>query len=116
MACNCHGKHGISVTQAFPFDQCTACARKHVKAAWSKWNELSYEEDNRDYCSAQLRDAADHLKFEHRDIALELRDLALSIEEHAAPIREIADKLDTLRIKTRDLFFQDHPELLEQNN
>lgn len=111
MACNCHGTAGVSVKQTFPFDQCTACARKHVKAAWSKWNELSYEDDNRDYCSAQLRDAADHLKFQHREVALELRNLAIAIEEYKTPVDEIADKLNTLRIQTRNLFFKDHPEI-----
>jgi len=62
MACHCHGKKGESVLIAKPFDQCTACARKHVKNAWSKWNEFTYEDENRDYVSAQLRDAADHVR------------------------------------------------------
>ena len=69
MACNCHGRNGVSVSRTSPYDQCTMCARKHVKAAWSKWGEFTYEEDNRDYVSAQLRDAADHLKYDHRETA-----------------------------------------------
>ena len=45
MACNCHGKNGVSVGRTSAFDQCTTCARKHVKAAWSKWQEFTYEDD-----------------------------------------------------------------------
>nr|DAG83196.1 MAG TPA: hypothetical protein [Caudoviricetes sp.] len=111
MGCNCHGKKGIRIQFAAPDDQCTACARKHVKAAWSKWGEFTYEEDNRDYCSAQLRDAADHLKFSHRETALKLRDLAVIIEENRdAELGDIAAVLNALRIETRDLFYADHPE------
>ena len=115
MACNCHGKNGIRVRFAAPEDQCTACARKHVKNAWSKWNEFTYEEDNRDYCSAQLRDAADHLKFAHRETALKCRDLAVIIEENRdAEYRSIAEELSKLRTETRNLFYADHPEVLER--
>jgi len=111
MSCSCHGKNGAAVDVASPFDQCTMCARKHVKNAWSKWGEFTYEEDNRDYCSAQLRDAADHLKFSHRETALKLRDLAVAIEENRdAEYGDIAASLDALRIETRELFYADHPE------
>ena len=111
MACNCHGKNGSRVRFAAPEDQCTTCARKHVKNAWSKWNEFTYEEDNRDYCSAQLRDAADHLKFEHRETALKCRDLAVAIEENRdAEYGDIASALNDLRRETRKLFYADHPE------
>ena len=111
MACSCHGKMGVAVRKTSPDDQCTACARKHVKAAWSKWGEFTYEEDNRDYCSAQLRDAADHLKFSHRETALKLRDLSVIIEENRdAELEDIAAVLNALRIETRDLFYADHPE------
>lgn len=111
MACSCHGRMGVAVRKTSPEDQCTVCARKHVKAAWSKWGEFTYEEDNRDYCSAQLRDAADHLKFSHRETALKLRDLAVIIEENwDAELEDIAAVLNALRIETRDLFYADHPE------
>lgn len=114
MSCSCHGKNGLSVKVASPFDQCTMCARKHVKQAWSKWGEFTYEEDNRDYCSAQLRDAADHLKYEHRNVALKCRDLAVAIEtnKEVDGYESIAKALDALRIETRELFFADHPEAM----
>lgn len=115
MACNCHGKSGARVRFAAPEDQCTMCARKHVKNAWSKWNEFTYEDDNRDYCSAQLRDAADHLKFDHRETALKCRDLAVVIEENRdAEFGSVAEALDTLRRETRDLFYADHPDAAER--
>lgn len=115
MSCNCHGKMGASVATTSAYDQCTACARKHVKSAWSKWQEFTYEEDNRDYCSAQLRDAADHLKFSHRDTALRLRDLAMVIEENRdAELESVAGELNALRIETRELFYADHPEAKER--
>ena len=111
MACNCHGKNGVSVGRTSAYDQCTACARKHIKSAWSKWGEFTYEEDNRDYCSAQLRDAADHLKYEPRETALKCRDLAMVIEENRdAEFCNIAAELDALRIESRNLFYADHPD------
>ena len=111
MACNCHGKNGVSVGRTSAFDQCTTCARKHVKAAWSKWQEFTYEDDNRDYVSAQLRDTADHLKFSHRETALRLRDLAVVIEEvRDKEFGSIAQELEKLRIETRELFYKDYPE------
>ena len=111
MACNCHGKNGVSVGHTSAYDQCTACARKHIKSAWSKWGEFTYEEDNRDYVSAQLRDAADHLKYEHRETALKCRDLAMVIEENRDKEHgNIAAELDALRIESRKLFYADHPE------
>ena len=111
MACRCHGKNGVSVERTSAYDQCTSCARKHIKSAWSKWGEFTYEEDNRDYCSAQLRDAADHLKYEHRETALKCRDLAMVIEENRdAGFGNIAVALDSLRIESRNLFYADHPE------
>ena len=112
MACNCHGKNGVSVGRTSAYDQCTACARKHIKSAWSKWGEFTYEEDNRDYVSAQLRDAADHLKYEHRETALKCRDLAMTIEENRdAEYGNIAAELNALRIESRELFYADHPDV-----
>lgn len=115
MACSCHGKNGERVRYAAPEDQCTTCARKHVKNAWSKWNEFTYEEDNRDYVSAQLRDAADHLKYIHRETALKCRDLAVVVEEvRDLEFVSVADELDRLRIETRELYYQEHPEALQR--
>ena len=87
MACNCHGRNGVSVGRTSAFDQCTTCARKHVKAAWSKWQEFTYEDDNRDYVSAQLIE--------------EVRDKEFG---------SIAQELEELRIETRELFYRDYPE------
>ena len=111
MACSCHGKKGEAVKAAKFDDQCTMCARKHVKNAWGAWGEFTYEEDNRDYVSDQLRKAADHLKFTHRETALRCRDLAVAIETNKE--RDYADfaaELDSLRVETRELFYADHPE------
>ena len=113
MACSCHGKRGEIVKVARFDDQCTMCARKHVKNAWGAWGEFTYEEDNRDYVSDQLRKAADHLKFSHRDTALKCRDLAVAIEMNKE--RDYADfaaELDSLRAETRSLFYADHPDAL----
>ena len=70
MSCNCHGKSGISVSRTSPYDQCSACAKKHTVKAWNLFHEFTYTDDNRDVISGQLRLAADHLMFEHRDTAL----------------------------------------------
>lgn len=115
MPCSCHGKKGESVKTARPYDQCTACARKHVKNAWGAWQEFTYEEDNRDYVSDQLRKAAEHLKIAHRDIALQCRDLAMAIEENRdKDYASIAEELDKLRTVTRGLFYADHPDARER--
>lgn len=115
MACNCHGTAGVKVSRTSPFDQCTTCARKHVKNAWSKWHEFTYEDDNRDYISGQLRDAADHLKFDHREVALQCRDLAVIIEEvKDLEYGNVAEALDVLRKNTLALFYADHPDAAER--
>ena len=113
MACSCHGKNGESVHTVKPYDQCTTCARKHVKSAWSKWNEFTYEDDNRDYVSAQLRDAADHLKFDHKETALKCRDLAVAIEE-VKDQQSIAEQLENLLEETRNLYYVNHPDAAER--
>ena len=82
MSCNCHGKSGVSVTRTSPFDQCSSCAKKHIVKAWNLWNEFTYTDDNRDVISGQLRLAADHLMYDHRDTALAARNLAILIEEN----------------------------------
>ena len=58
-----------------------------------------------------MRDAADHLKYEHRETALKCRDLAVVIEENRdAEFGDIAAALNGLRRETRELFYADHPE------
>lgn len=115
MGCGCHGKDGAKAEATRPYDQCTACARKHVKNAWSKWGEFCYEETNRDYVSAQLRDAADHLKYDHPETAMECRRLAMVIEENRdADKGDVAKALEELLEATRNLFYADHPEARER--
>lgn len=111
MPCSCHGKNGIAAKVASPYDQCTACARKHVKNAWGAWQEFTYEQDNRDYVSDQLRKAADHLKVDHREVALRCRDLAMVIEDNSdREYSSIAEEINELRLDTIKLFYADHPE------
>ena len=112
MACFCHGKKGEVVKVTSPYDQCTTCARKHVKNAWGAFGEFTYEDDNRDYVSDQLRKAADHLKYEHREIALLCRDMAISIEENKDKLdyASISEALNDLRIATRELSYKEHPD------
>lgn len=111
MTCSCHGRKGEETRVVRPYDQCTTCARKHVKNAWGMYHELSHEEDNRDYVSDNLRRAADHLKIDHRETALRCRDLAVAIEENADLLDpSFAVRLADLLRETRDLYYADHPE------
>lgn len=109
MACHCHGADGRSVKHASPFDQCTTCAKKHIVKAWSLFNEFCYEDDNRDSISGQLRLAVDHLKDDHRELALAVRDLAVMIEENRDA--EIADEWDKILSAVRMAFCEEHPEI-----
>jgi len=108
MACSCHGKNGLSTRKTSPYDQCTTCARKHIVKAWNLFNEFTYEDDNRDVISGQLRNAADHLKDEHRTLALQVRDLAVMIEENRD--NEITDQWETVLSGVREAFYADHPD------
>ena len=112
MSCNCHGRSGVAVTRTSPFDQCTACAKKHVVKAWNLWNEFTYADDHRDAISGQLRLAADHLMYDHRDAALKARDLAILIEENRD--QEIGGGWDGLLTAVREAFTGDHPEITER--
>ena len=112
MSCNCHGKSGVSVTRTSPFDQCSACAKKHVVKAWNLFNEFTYADDNRDVISGQLRLAADHLMYDHRDVALQARDLAILIEENRDS--EIISQWTDLLTAVREAFNGDHPEITER--
>ena len=112
MSCNCHGPNGAAVTRTSPFDQCSTCAKKHVVKAWSLWNEFLYTDDNRDAISGQLRLAADHLMYDHRDAAVKARDLAIMIEENRDA--EIATEWDDLLTAIRKAFNADHPDAVER--
>lgn len=112
MACNCHGKGGIAVTQTAPYDQCTTCAKKHIVKAWNLFNEFTYTDDNRDVISGQLRNAVDHLMYDHRDLALKVRDLAIVIEE--ARDAELRDEWDVVLDGIRAAYDADHPDVLQR--
>ena len=107
MSCNCHGKSGAAVTRTSPFDQCSVCAKKHVVKAWNLFNEFLYTDDNRDTISGQLRLAADHMMYDHRDAAVKARDLAIMIEENRDA--EITTEWDDLLTAVRKAFNSDHP-------
>ena len=112
MSCSCHGESGTSVTRTSPFDQCTTCAKKHVVKAWNLFNEFLYADDNRDAISGQLRLAADHMMYDHRDAAVKARDLAIMIEENRDA--EIATEWDDLLAAVREAFNADHPDAVER--
>lgn len=108
MACSCHGKQGIATRKTNPYDQCTTCAKKHIVKAWNLFNEFTYTDDNRDAISGQLRNAADHLKDDHRETALYVRDLAVLIEENRD--KEIGDMWDKILTEVREYYYIDHPD------
>ena len=112
MSCSCHGKRGIAVTKTAPYDQCTTCAKKHIVKAWNLFNEFTYTDDNRDVISGQLRNAADHLMYDHRDAALKARDLAVIIEE--ARDKEITNEWQDLLASVRQAYYADHSEVAER--
>jgi len=112
MSCSCHGKSGASVTRTSPFDQCTTCAKKHVVKAWNLFNEFLYADDNRDAISGQLRLAADHMMYDHRDAAVMARDLAIMIEENRDV--ELSTEWDDLLAAVREAFNADHPDAVER--
>ena len=112
MSCNCHGKTGISVKRASPYDQCTTCAKKHIVKAWQLFNEFSYLDDNRDTITGQLRLAVDHLMFDHRDIALQSRNLAILLEENRDA--ELSNEWQELLSAVRQAFYKDHPDAAER--
>lgn len=107
-SCNCHGKRGVATTSVSPYDQCTACARKHIVKAWTLWSEFTYLDDNRDFITGHLRAAVDHLMYEHRAIALQARDLAMALEENRDV--ELDMEWPELLIAVREAFYADHPD------
>lgn len=108
-ACHCHQKMGVSVTTTEPYDQCTVCARKHIVKAWNLFNEFTYTDDNRDVMTGQLRNAADHLMYDHRDLALKVRDLAVMLEE--VRDKEIKNEWWEILDGVRAAFYADHPDI-----
>ena len=108
MSCNCHGKSGIPVGRTSPYDQCTACAKKHVVKAWSLLNEFTYTDDNRDAMTGQLRLAADHLMYDHVKTARMARDLAVMLEGNRDA--EIGDRWNGLLAAFRKDFKAEHPD------
>lgn len=113
MACACHGKQGAVVNRKVPpDDQCTTCATKHINMAFTAWGEFTYEDDSRLWAAGHIRLAVEHLKIDHRDLALELRDLAVLIEENRDENRtDVRDKLRDALYKARELMLKDHREL-----
>jgi len=111
MSCACHGKSGVSVTRTSPFDQCSTCAKKHIVKAWNLFNEFTYTDDNRDVISGQLRLAADHLMYDHRNAAVMARDLAIMIEENRDAA--VTTEWDDLLAAVREAFNADHPDAVE---
>ena len=116
MACNCHGKKGVAVRgKVNPEEQCTTCAYKHINNARSAWGEFTYTEDNRSFCSGQLRLASLHLMYDHTETALKCRDLAVIIEENRdAGKQDVAAQLYSLLQESRDLFYIEHPDARER--
>ena len=112
MACSCHGDSKISTSNVRPYDQCMACARKHVVQAWQLWNEFEHELDNRDFCSAELRACASHCKYIERELAMESRNIAKAIEMFEDG--EIASRIVNLKAKVEEALFRRDSELAEK--
>lgn len=116
MACACHGVAGVvKEGRMKPTEQCTMCAYKHLEIALNAYSELSYEIDNREYVAGQLRLAVEHLKFDHREIALKVRDLAVNLEmakdSNKAQFSECIS--NALKV-VRELMYVDHPEIFNR--
>lgn len=111
MACNCHTREGkIALKEVLPDDPCTTCALKHINVAFVAWGEFTYEISNRLWCAGHVRLAVEHLKKEHRALALELRALAMDIEaSNDNSIHEVRDRLLAARDKVMGLYAKDHP-------
>lgn len=113
MPCACHGAKGEVVKGKVPPDSpCTVCASKHINLATTAWGEFTYEEDNREFVASHLRLAGEHLKTQHRTLALEVRDVAMAIEMGKDKGRyDIANRLRTLRASVRAVFNMEHPDV-----
>lgn len=105
MNCNCNQPDDAPQTGVTPHTQCPKCAKKHIVAAWSAWQELGHERDNRDYCSGNLRLAAEHLATLDPSLATACRDCAIRIEDFDDfdGDRPIKDDINALRSRVWDL-------------
>lgn len=90
-----------------PYDQCTACAKKHIVKAWSLFNEFIYTDDNRDAMTGQLRLAVDHLMYNHVETARMARDLAIKLEENRD--LGLGNRWKTLLAAVRKDYNDEHP-------
>lgn len=82
MACSCHGKSGENVQDRRmpPDSQCLMCAMKHIGMAMEALDELTYEQDNRDFAQAHIRLAMEHTKLQWRDVAVRMRDATVMLD------------------------------------
>lgn len=114
MGCSCHGDVKNYEANVKPYDQCLMCAKKHIVQAWSAWHEFAHEMDNRDFVSAELRAAANHIKYIEKSIADDCRETAKRIE--MLDDGDIASRIDALRRRITARFLEDNPNLNEKLN
>lgn len=113
MACSCHSKQKKNILNVNPLDYCSNCASKHMNLAYQCWNQFQYEIVNRDYVSGQLRNAMNHLKDQHRQLAIKIRDLAIVIQEckDLQQVTPIKQQMKILVQEVRQIFFIDYPQV-----
>lgn len=114
MPCSCHGAKGEAVQGQVPPDSpCTVCAAKHINLAATAWGEFTYENDNREFVAGHLRLAGEHLKINHRALALEVRDAAVVIEmARDKNVADVAGRIRTLQASVRAAFNMEHPDVM----
>ena len=106
MACSCHGKSGENIQDRRmpPDSQCLMCAMKHIGMAMEALDELTYEQDNRDFAQAHIRLAMEHTKLQWRDVAVRMRDATVMLDlvqdtrpgQMHAVLKSIMDELHRL--------------------
>lgn len=106
MACSCHGKSGENIQDRRmpPDSQCLMCAMKHIGMAMEALDELTYEQDNRDFAQAHIRLAMEHTKLQWRDVAVRMRDATVTLDlvqdtrpgQMHAVLKSIMDELHRL--------------------
>lgn len=116
MPCTCHGSKGeIIKGKVLPDDPCTVCASKHVNLAASAWGEFTYEWDNRQFVAGHLRLAAEHLRKNHRHLALKARDVAVAVEMvRDKNLADIAARIKELQASVRTVFDMEHPDVVQR--
>lgn len=93
------------------------CASKHLNMALAAWGEFTYEEDNRWWVAGHVRLAVEHLKLDHKELALILRDIATDIEGAKDASRtDIRDRLAAGLKEAREFLKMDHPEIVSSLN